>query len=429
MPTGPWSTSPGAVTVLQATDLMLVSHDNGDTTFTSKRITVANAALTWPNTVITSGAIGSKTLITKNFAGQTANNFEAQSSTGVAYVTIGPDVLPGNSQTVCWLNITGTLPAVCTNNTYPVRLNITSAGSSSFAQTGLYITFQAGYTGSSFVAGFSCVSSSVSTGTGFWTNTGGMGQGAAQSANGLSSGHNVGTYSSCSGSSVLNAGVMGRAVLATNSPALNLGTVGIALNATVNIAGFFGLMNTAPTLGTSCALIADNGATGSDVANFRVNGAVLSKVTASGSLQNTYGEASLAAAFTDATGTLAATNLLVTLAAGKSYHFEGYLIVSNTTATDGSQFDFSGGTATATLFDAAFSNVGSVVAGTVVSSSLAGVLNYTTNTGTDRIYVRGFIKVNAAGTIILRAATNTHIAGTMTLAAGSWLAFTETVQL
>jgi len=146
-------------------------------------------------------------------------------------------------------------------------------------------------------------------------------------------------------------------------------------------------------------------------------------------IQNTGGEAVLASAFTDAVGTLTVTNLSRTLVAGRSYRIEGYLIVSNTTATDGSQFDFAGGACTATTFDAAFSNVGSVAGGTQTSSSLAGVLNYTTNTGTDRIIVRGYIKVGTGGTITLRAATNTHVAGTMTLAAGSWLAFYDTVPL
>lgn len=157
------------------------------------------------------------------------------------------------------------------------------------------------------------------------------------------------------------------------------------------------------------------------------SGTVLFLITKGGWAQNIQGEAALTSSFTDATGTLGNTNISFNVIAGQSYRIEGYLIVSNTLAADGSQFDFNGGTATATAFDVAFSAVGSVAAGTVVSASLATVLNYTTNTGTDRVYVRGYLKVNAGGTFILRAATNTHVSGTMTLGAGSWLALTDTL--
>lgn len=151
--------------------------------------------------------------------------------------------------------------------------------------------------------------------------------------------------------------------------------------------------------------------------------------TPGGMIQNTGGESALASAFTNATATFASTNLSLTFPAGRSFRIEGYLIISNSTATEGAQFDFNGGTATATTFDVAFSAVGSVTPGTVASTSLSGVLNYTVVTGTDRVFVRGYIKVNAGGTFILRAAENTTALGTFTLAAGSWLAAYDTVRL
>lgn len=171
---------------------------------------------------------------------------------------------------------------------------------------------------------------------------------------------------------------------------------------------------------------------GDDVALKRTAAGVFS-VTNGGAgggwLQNKAGEGALGNAFTDSVGTLTATNLSYTLKAGRSYRIVGLLQVSNSTATDGSQFNFNGGTATATSFMVAFSAVGTVAAGTVTSTTLAGVLNYTTNTGTDYIFVQGYIKVNAGGTIALQAATNTTVSGTMTLGAGSWLAFFDTVNL
>jgi hypothetical protein len=148
-----------------------------------------------------------------------------------------------------------------------------------------------------------------------------------------------------------------------------------------------------------------------------------------GWIQNTAGEAALASNFSKANATLGSTNLSLTFVAGRSYRIEGYLIVSNSTAGEGSQFDFNGGTATITTFDVAFNAVGTNTPGTVVSTTLAGVVNYTSITGTNRIFVRGYAKVNAGGTIILRGAENTTSTGTLTLAAGSWLAAYDTVNL
>lgn len=171
-----------------------------------------------------------------------------------------------------------------------------------------------------------------------------------------------------------------------------------------------------------------------DVSLYRTAANVFAIGTGSNSgsswIQNTAGEATLASAFTDATGTLAATNLsLPNMIAGRSYRIEGYLIVSNTLAADGFQFNFAGGTATATNFDVSAQAVGSDVAGTLASTSLAGVLNYTTITGTNRIWVRGILKVNGAGTLTLKAATNTTVSGTATLAAGSWIAAYDTITM
>lgn len=149
--------------------------------------------------------------------------------------------------------------------------------------------------------------------------------------------------------------------------------------------------------------------------------------TGAGWVQNTGGEAALAAAFTDALGALISTNLSVTVIAGRSYRFRAFLQVSNSNAADGAQFNFNGGTATATTFFAAAQVVGSVVAGTVVTTTLAGVLNWTTVTGTDYVMIEGYLKVNGGGTLTLQAATNTTVSGTMTLGAGSWLALWDTV--
>lgn len=144
-------------------------------------------------------------------------------------------------------------------------------------------------------------------------------------------------------------------------------------------------------------------------------------------------EARLSADFTKANATLGNTNLVLQVLAGRSYRIDGYLIISNTTAGEGFKCDFDGGTCTATDFDvclhAAPDSAASVVLGTTARTTLAGDMDYTTVTGTNRIFVRGSIKVNAAGTLILRAAESTTSTGTLTLAKGSWLALTDTINL
>ncbi len=143
--------------------------------------------------------------------------------------------------------------------------------------------------------------------------------------------------------------------------------------------------------------------------------------------QNTAGEGALASAFTRSDATLTATNLSYNVVAGRSYRITGLLQVSNTVAAEGIQFDFNGGDATATTFFVSTSAVGSVVAGTVVGSTLGTAITYTTTTGTDYIRIDGYLKVNAGGTLILRAAEAATATGTATVGAGSWIALSDTV--
>jgi hypothetical protein len=135
-------------------------------------------------------------------------------------------------------------------------------------------------------------------------------------------------------------------------------------------------------------------------------------------VQNTGGVAVLASAFTNANATLTATNLSWTVIAGRYYDIDLELKVSNSTAADGFQMDFGGGSCSATTFWAEIALMnGSDIAGTVTATSLTGAMNYTTVTGTCYFRVKGRLKVNAGGTLILRAAGNTDVSGTMTLAA------------
>lgn len=143
-----------------------------------------------------------------------------------------------------------------------------------------------------------------------------------------------------------------------------------------------------------------------------------------GWLQNSAGRARLTADVTNATTTFASlTDLTLTLVAGRKYFGKLIIKCNNSTAAEGFKLDFNGGTATMTAFWAAASELvgGTTVLGTAISTSLAGVINYTTITGETVIEVNVSMVCNAAGTFIPRIAENSHAAGTLTVELGSFL--------
>lgn len=122
------------------------------------------------------------------------------------------------------------------------------------------------------------------------------------------------------------------------------------------------------------------------------------------------------------------TDLSVTLLAGKKYN--GRLIVkcNNTVAAEGVKFDFNGGSATMTAFWAAvgvLASGGTDTLGANVSTSLAGVINYTTLTGETVLAFDLSMVVNAGGTFIPRFAENSTTTGTATAELGSYLQLFE----
>lgn len=110
------------------------------------------------------------------------------------------------------------------------------------------------------------------------------------------------------------------------------------------------------------------------------------------------------------------------LAAG---NYVGELIVkcNNSAAGEGIKFDFNGGSATTTNFWAAGNQLvgGTDVLGTGISTSLAGVLNFSTITGETVIAIKVSFVVNAAGTVIPRFAENSTAIGTATVELGSFM--------
>lgn len=265
----------GGDTVLAGANITIVPNASGQKVISATGLSIGGT--------IAGGTANSVLFINpNNTLAQDNANFN-WNDTNLA-LTIGNSVTNGNGQTIInggtlaglsannnFFNIIGTLPAVTTTTTTGVNFLITSAGSSASKQIALQAELLAGYTGSAQTKGLNVSNIALGTGvTGFILGSSNIGTLSQASSSGT--GNNVGIGGAASGSSSLNLGSVGNAISSINSPVLNIGTSGLAFNATTNVGGFFGLMNAAPTLGTSSALIADNGATHAAIFQARSNG-------------------------------------------------------------------------------------------------------------------------------------------------------------
>jgi hypothetical protein len=132
--------------------------------------------------------------------------------------------------------------------------------------------------------------------------------------------------------------------------------------------------------------------------------------------------------FTNATATLAALALSLSVAPFQPLLFKLALKLGNSQAADGFQIDFAGGTVVAANFWALaqyFDTTGSVGSLTNASStSLAGVLNKGLLSGTGTSFIllaSGYIRSSSGGALTVRAACNTHSSGVLTISEGSYL--------
>lgn len=224
-------------------------------------------------------------IISKNIASQTANNYEAQNSSGTPYVTIGPDTLAGDSTTKNWINLTGTFPTTLTALTQGVLIDLTGAGSSGQHLFAVTIALNAGYTGNQSTRSVSVTNSSAGTGTNYIGGVANYGMSLLTES--TTTGTNVGgLFQGRSGD--LNFGIVGIAGTAKNA-ATNVGAIGLGRNTgttPVQLGGYFGLNSSAPTL-ASAALMCDNSDQTSDIFVARDNGTA-QFVIADGGLMGTY---------------------------------------------------------------------------------------------------------------------------------------------
>lgn len=144
--------------------------------------------------------------------------------------------------------------------------------------------------------------------------------------------------------------------------------------------------------------------------------------SADGWVQNAAGHKFLAADVTNATATMAnLTGLSATLKSGRKYGFRMVLFVSDSTAAEGAKFDFDGGTVTITNFRAHGTLFDTALVLSTQSTALATDFAAATVTGAAMAEFYGTIEPSADGTFIPRAAQNSHVTGTLTVARGSHL--------
>lgn len=136
------------------------------------------------------------------------------------------------------------------------------------------------------------------------------------------------------------------------------------------------------------------------------------------------GKKQVASNATNATTTFSnLTDLSITLLAARKYSGQIVIRCSNSVAVEGIKFDFNGGAATMTSFWAAVgvgTSSGTDTIGTSISTSLAGVINYSVLTGDTFLVFQVSMVVNAGGTFIMRFAENSTATGTATVNLGSF---------
>lgn len=162
-----------------------------------------------------------------------------------------------------------------------------------------------------------------------------------------------------------------------------------------------------------------------DTSLFRVAAGIVGvtgTTTTAGWIQNSAGRVTLTSNYTNATTTFSNTSLSATVVAGRKYSGRVVLRCSDSTAAEGIKFDFNGGSATMTSFNAGVvSNIQGATAGTTISAALATAINFSAMNGTTDhwIVIEFQMTVNAGGTFILRGAQNSHTSGTATIGTGS----------
>lgn len=227
--------------------------------------------------------------VTASAAGSTGQIQYNNSGALGGWIGTVANTIGGASSTDNFLNITATMPTTMSATTNATNLQITSAGSSAFQQNGMLLEMLAGYTGGSPVNGIQVNNNVAGTGASYGSSSstlnyrlGNANCGARFTGSSSTSGINNGGQQLAAGSSTANYGSWTSATSSLNTPALNVGIMATALNATTNTAGAFMLIGSGTPSLVSAALLADNGATTSDIFVARDNGTAVFTITDAG---------------------------------------------------------------------------------------------------------------------------------------------------
>lgn len=256
-------------------------NSNGNTTY------YRGALIGWNSDAGSSLAASIDTSISRNAAGITQFSTNAANAAGgwlAAKGTLTGGTLADQGHPFV---ITATQPASPSTEQDAILWTITSAGSASQVNVGLYLNYAAGYTGSSNSTGINVDNSAAGTAAVLIPASGTPSGNVGLSGTALATtvGTNMGQMGFARGGNV-NSGLVG--VSNTNKAgALNIGVSGAGINAggggALQIGGFFSLnQTTVPTV--SAALIADNGAQTDAIFLARLAG--VTKVSVEGSAGN-----------------------------------------------------------------------------------------------------------------------------------------------
>lgn len=205
----------------------------------------------------------------------------AQTFTQRQAITLGSALTDGQNV----LSVSATMPTTITATNAAVDWQITSAGSSSFAQRGFNMALLAGYTGSMQTYSGRFSNQAAGTGAGAFGEAGNIGVFGQASATG--SGTNKGGYFRANNGD-LCVGVASRATDAKNG-ATNIGVLGVGRNTgttPIQVGGYFGLNSAEPTF-ASAALIADNSDQTSPIFIARDNGTAVFTIADGGAITTT----------------------------------------------------------------------------------------------------------------------------------------------
>lgn len=136
----------------------------------------------------------------------------------------------------------------------------------------------------------------------------------------------------------------------------------------------------------------------------------------------------LAANATNATATMAATGLTVTVTSGIKYAVEGNILLASSAVTDGMKFDFDTGTAGVTslrIVSVALLSDETLFQGESTALATDHVISPLVSDGvTERIVLSGSFEPSSNGTFLMRFASSGPPAGVLTFYRGSWLRLT-----